>query len=119
MLGRPSVSQHASPLARSQTIVRLLMHLYPLSNSFIAFKAGAGLCGRLFNSRQVSGGSREGAGGASLFLDQTEARRAENNFFGDQLTPAPPPPPPPYLRLWMTAPFLSEGLEPPRQVIGL
>ena len=103
MLGRPSVSQHASPLACSQTIVRLLMHLYPLSNSFIAFKAGAGLCGRLFNSRQVSGGSREGAGGASLFLDQTEAR----------------PAPLPYLRLWMTAPFLSEGLEPPRQVIGL
>ena len=85
MLGRPSVSQHASPLASSQTIVRLLMHLHPLSNSLIAFKAGAGLCGRLFNSRQVSGGSREGAGrGASLFLDQTEARRAENNFFGEQ-----------------------------------
>ena len=28
-----------------------------------------------------------------LFLDQTEARRAEKNFFGD---------PPPYLRVWMT-----------------
>ena len=86
MLGRPSVSQHASPLASSQTIVRLLMHLHPLSNSLIAFKAGAGLCGRLFNSRQVGGGSREGAGGGggSLFLDQTEARRAENNFFGEQ-----------------------------------
>ena len=85
MLGRPSVSQHASPLASSQTIVRLLMHLHPLSSSLIAFKAGAGLCGRLFNSRQVSGGSREGAGGGgSLFLDQTEARRAENNFFGEQ-----------------------------------
>ena len=60
------------------------MHLHPLSNSLIAFKAGAGLCGRLFNSRQVSGGSREGAGGGSLFSDQTEARRAENNFFGEQ-----------------------------------
>ena len=35
MLGRPSVSQHASPLACSQTIVRLLMHLYPLSNSLV------------------------------------------------------------------------------------
>ena len=28
-----------------------------------------------------------------LFLDQTEARGAEKNFFGD---------PPPYLRVWMT-----------------
>ena len=42
-----------------------------------------------------------------LLLDQTEARRAEINFFGDQA--------PPYLRVWMTAPFprppnLSEGL---------
>ena len=32
-----------------------------------------------------------------LLLDQTEARRAEINFFGDQA--------PPYLRVWMTAPF--------------
>ena len=30
-----------------------------------------------------------------LFLDQTEARRAEKPFFGDQ-------PPPLYLRVWMT-----------------
>ena len=42
-----------------------------------------------------------------LLLDQTEARRAEINVFGDQA--------PPYLRVWMTAPFprppnLSEGL---------
>ena len=39
-----------------------------------------------------------------LFLDQTEARGAEKNFFGD---------PPPYLRVWMTPPFFSEGLDPP------
>ena len=30
-----------------------------------------------------------------LFLDQTEARGAEKNFFGD---------PPPYLRVWKTPP---------------
>ena len=102
MLGRPYVSQYASPLACSQTIVRLLIHLYPLSNSFIAFKTGAGLCVRLFNSTQVSDGSRGGAGG-----------------------PAPPPAyfqtklrlVPHYLRVWMTtpppSPLLSEGLDPP------
>ena len=61
----------------------------------------------------LSGGSRGGARGGRgppLFLDQTEARRAEN-FFGD---PRPPPPlsqdlddrPPPL-------PPLSEGLDPP------
>ena len=32
-----------------------------------------------------------------LFLDQTEAQRAENIFFGDC-------PPPLYLRVWMTPP---------------
>ena len=32
-----------------------------------------------------------------FFLDQTEARRAENIFLGDR-------PPPPYLRVWMTPP---------------
>ena len=45
-----------------------------------------------------------------LLLDQTEAQRAEINFFGDQA--------PPYLRVWITAPLpprpnLSEGLDPP------
>ena len=44
-----------------------------------------------------------------LFLDQTEARRAEKPFFGDH-------PPPLYLRVWMTplppSP-LSQGLDPP------
>ena len=48
----------------------------------------------------ASGGSRGGvwAGPAPtpLFLEQTEARRTENNFLGDQA--------PPYLRIWMTAP---------------
>ena len=39
-----------------------------------------------------------GPGGPpSFFLDQTEARRAENIFLGDR-------PPPPYLRVWMTPP---------------
>ena len=52
----------------------------------------------------VSGGSRGGARGARppLFLDQTEARRTEKNFF------EPPPliswsgyPSPPYLKVWI------------------
>ena len=53
----------------------------------------------------VSGGSRGGARGARppLFLDQTEARRTEKNFF----EPPPlshgldTPPPPPYLKVWI------------------
>ena len=59
-----------------------------------------------------SGGSRGGARGAQappLFLDQTEAQRAENFFFGHRPPPLskglddhPPPPPHP----------LSEGLDP-------
>ena len=52
----------------------------------------------------------EGPGGAPappLFLDQTEARRAEKNFGGDRSSPGlddrqPHPPPPP----------LSQGLDP-------
>ena len=51
----------------------------------------------------------EGPGRAwppSLFLDQTEARRAEKNCFGDQT-------PHPYLWVLMTGPALSEGVDPP------
>ena len=46
----------------------------------------------------------KGPGGPAppLFLDQTEARRAEKVFLGDR-------PPPPYLRVWMTVPPWSEG----------
>ena len=40
-------------------------------------------------------------GGPSLFLDQTDARRAKKNLFGDH------PPSPPYLRIWMTSSYLS------------
>ena len=38
-----------------------------------------------------------------LFLDQTEAQRAEQIFFGDcpPLPGRPPPPPPPYLKVWI------------------
>ena len=53
-----------------------------------------------------SGVSRGGARGARppLFLDQTEARRAEKKFFSR-------PPPSPYLRVWMTGPppYLRSG----------
>ena len=45
-------------------------------------------------------------GGGPLFLDQTEAPRAEKNCFGDQ-TPSP------YLWVLMTGPALSEGLDLP------
>ena len=44
-----------------------------------------------------SGGSR-GRARPPLFLDQTEARRAEKNFGGDR---APPPPPPLNLKVWI------------------
>ena len=47
------------------------------------------------NSVDTGSGSRGGARGSPLFLDLTEARRAEKNCF----KPAPP-----YLRVWMTAP---------------
>ena len=47
-----------------------------------------------------------------LFLDQTEAQKAEKKF----LRP-PPPPCPLYLRVWMSTalplPSFSEGLDPP------
>ena len=38
-------------------------------------------------------GEVPGGGRPPLFLDQTEAQRAEKNLFGDPL--------PPYLRVWM------------------
>ena len=45
--------------------------------------------------------------GGGLFLKQTEAWRAEKNFFETA------PPAPPYLRVWMTRPPpLPEGLNP-------
>ena len=50
-------------------------------------------------SLHFSGGFRGGARGTRvplLFLDQTEARRAEKSFWR--------PPPSPYLRVWMTTP---------------
>ena len=56
-----------------------------------------------------SGGSRGGVRGTRplppYFLEQAEAQRTEKVLFGD-------PPPPPYLRVWMTAPSLSQGLDP-------
>ena len=60
-------------------------------------------------SLHSSAGFRGGARGTRapiLFLDQTEAQRAEKSFFGDL-------PPSPYLRVWMTPPPppLSQGLD--------
>ena len=65
---------------------------------------------------KISGGSKGGAccppnpppPPHPLFLDQTEAPRAEKLFLETGL-------PPPYLRVWMTVPpppFLSESLDP-------
>ena len=47
----------------------------------------------------------EGHGGPPLFLDQNGGPEGPKNFFGDWA--------PPYLRVWMTAPHLSEGLDAP------
>ena len=49
----------------------------------------------------------QGRGPPPLFLDQTEARRAETIFLRDH-------PSPPYLRVWMTGPPppLSQDLDP-------
>ena len=45
------------------------------------------------------------SGRSTLFLDQTEARRAKKIFFGDR--------PPPYIRVWITPyPPLSQGVDP-------
>ena len=49
----------------------------------------------------------EGPGGAPppplppLFLDESEVRRAEKNFFLDIVPPPRPPPPLPYLKVWI------------------
>ena len=63
----------------------------------------------------INGGSRGGTRGVRppLFLDQTEARRAEKNFYKTR--------PPPYLRIWMTAPPLplSEDLDTPLLIVCL
>ena len=58
------------------------------------------------------GGSKGGALGpppppSTLFLDQTEAQRAQRNFLGDKPTSnlrvwmTAPPPLPPYLKVWI------------------
>ena len=48
----------------------------------------------------------QGRGLVPIFLDQTEARRAEKSFFGERA-------PPWYLWVWMTTPpSLSKGLDP-------
>ena len=55
-----------------------------------------------------SGASRRGAWEANLplFLDQTEARRAEKKFFKTAPPSLPTPTPTPYLRVWMN-PYLK------------
>ena len=52
-----------------------------------------------YSSLYGSGRSRGGARGGwpPLLFDQSEAQRAEKNYFGDSS-------PPPYLRVWMTGP---------------
>ena len=65
------------------------------------------------NFPEISGGARREAGGTSspLFLDQTEARRAEKSFLR-------PPPPPLSQGLYDRAPLpLSEDLDPTLEII--
>ena len=50
-----------------------------------------------------------GAGLHTLFFFRNGAGRAEKIYFGDQR------PPPPYLRVWMTTPPVSDGLDLPLQ----
>ena len=57
-----------------------------------------------FISSDGSRGDARGAQALTLFLDQTEARRAAKMFF--ETTPPPPPP-------------LSEGLDPPLIIVVL
>ena len=58
----------------------------------------------------VDPGEGPGRAEAPLFLDQTEARRAEIKFMLTAVSP--PPPPTSYLRVWMTEPPLSQGMDP-------
>ena len=62
--------------------------------------------------KKGNGGSRGGPG-LPLFLDQTEARRAEKISFGDRSPPPPDDRPAPA--------SLSEGLDPPlnRTIMGV
>ena len=53
------------------------------------------------------GGEGPGRAEAPLFLDQTEARRAEIKFMETAVSPSPAS----YLRVWMTEPPLSQGLD--------
>ena len=55
------------------------------------------------------GGEGPGRAEAPSFLDQTGARRAEIKFMETAVSPTPPPPS--YLRVWMTEPPLSQGLD--------
>jgi len=53
----------------------------------------------------ISGGSTKRPATPPLFSDQTEARRSKFFFVLYRV--------PPYLRVWMTGPPLTEGLDPP------
>ena len=69
-------------------------------------------CSRATNVKILRGGSRRGARGDPgplLFLDQTEDRRAEKNFFGETGSLL-------YLRVWMTGPLSrsESGTDPPQ-----
>ena len=55
----------------------------------------------------------QGRGRPLLFVDQTEAQRAEKQFFE---TAPPPPPPTPYLKVWIRQHSVSNSLTNVRQV---
>ena len=64
-----------------------------VSSSFRLYLMETDNAGRTFKQWRIQGGARP-----SLFLDQTEARGAEKNFFG---TVSPPPTPLPCRKVWI------------------
>ena len=74
----------------------------PMSGIFVLDLGGGSLVTN--TSCGSRGGAQRGPAPTPLFLDQNEARRADEKNFESA---------PPYLRVWMNPPSLSEGLDWP------
>ena len=59
----------------------------------------------LISQWRIQGRGRGGGGGRPLYFLNKIRPKGPKTYFGDRL-------PPPYLRIWMTAPSLSPGLDP-------